>query len=161
MKKFEEGDIFVNKIKTHPKVKIFAYNGKIYVNNTDEEVVKLNDFLQETPPPYVAPSPPAPLTFSADIPSISFISSGIPNNVTITATGSGTESFTVSSDNVNFVVSPTSGTITGGNTTVIAITYSGPLTDNSGTITFTGDTNSTNISVSFSTGGGLPGPPGP
>jgi hypothetical protein len=47
MKKFEEGDIFVNKIKTHPKVKIFAYNGKIYINNTDEEVVKLNDFLQE------------------------------------------------------------------------------------------------------------------
>jgi hypothetical protein len=49
MKKFEEGDIFVNKIKTHPKVKFFCYDGKIYQNNTLEESVILNNFLPEPP----------------------------------------------------------------------------------------------------------------
>lgn len=51
MKKFEDGDIFVNTIKAHPKVSLFGYNGKIYINNTDETAVKLNDFLPEPPPP--------------------------------------------------------------------------------------------------------------
>jgi len=45
MKKFEDGDIFVNTIKTHPKVSLFGYNGNIYINNTNETTVKLNDFL--------------------------------------------------------------------------------------------------------------------
>ena len=32
-RKFEDGDIFVNTIKAHPKVSLFGYNGKIYINN--------------------------------------------------------------------------------------------------------------------------------
>lgn len=32
MKKFESGDIFVNRIKTYPKVKFFLNNGKAYYN---------------------------------------------------------------------------------------------------------------------------------
>lgn len=30
MKKFTENDIFINKIKTHPKIRLVTYNGKIY-----------------------------------------------------------------------------------------------------------------------------------
>jgi hypothetical protein len=45
MKKFEDSDKFINVIKTHPKVKLFGHNGHIYVNNTNETTVKLNDFL--------------------------------------------------------------------------------------------------------------------
>lgn len=44
MKKFEESDIFVNKIKTHPKIRLFGYAGSIYVDNTSDISVKLNDF---------------------------------------------------------------------------------------------------------------------
>ena len=57
MKKFKDGDIFVNSVKTYPKVKLFGYDGKIYINNTSETSVKLNDFLPEPPPP---PPPPPP-----------------------------------------------------------------------------------------------------
>ena len=45
MKKFEESDIFYNSIKTHPKVSFFGYSGSIFYNNTNETVVKINDFL--------------------------------------------------------------------------------------------------------------------
>jgi hypothetical protein len=45
MKKFEDTDIFVNTIKTHPKVKLFGYNGKIFINNTSETSIKLNHIL--------------------------------------------------------------------------------------------------------------------
>lgn len=44
MKKFEESDVFVNKVKTHPKVKLFGYTGNIYIDNTSEVFIKLNDF---------------------------------------------------------------------------------------------------------------------
>lgn len=63
MKKFKDGDIFVNSVKTYPKVKLFGYDGKIYINNTNETSVKLNDFLPE--PPTLSPPPPteAPTLF--------------------------------------------------------------------------------------------------
>jgi len=57
MKKFKDGDIFVNSVKTYPKVKLFGYDGKIYINNTNETSIKLNDFLPEPPEP---PPPPPP-----------------------------------------------------------------------------------------------------
>lgn len=46
MKKFQESDVFTNVIKAHPKVRVFTYNGNIYLNNSLEKVVKLNNFLQ-------------------------------------------------------------------------------------------------------------------
>lgn len=53
MKKFEEGDIFVNKIKTHPKVKFFGYSGKIYIDSTSAQSIKINDFLSVIPPIFI------------------------------------------------------------------------------------------------------------
>ena len=47
MKKFSESDIFVNVIKANPKVGFFCYNGKIYVNNTINQEIYLNDFFQQ------------------------------------------------------------------------------------------------------------------
>ena len=46
MKKFEKEDILRNTMKTHPKVRLFCYNGKIYYNNSTEEDITLNKFLQ-------------------------------------------------------------------------------------------------------------------
>ena len=46
MKKFTENDIFINTIKAHPKLSFFCYNGKIYVDNSSKQTVKLNNFLQ-------------------------------------------------------------------------------------------------------------------
>jgi len=48
MKKFEEKDIFINKVKTHARVRFFCYNGKIYINNTEEQNLKMNNFLQSS-----------------------------------------------------------------------------------------------------------------
>jgi hypothetical protein len=45
MKKFTENDIFVNTIKTYPKVRFFIQNGIIYFNDTNDNGVKLNEFL--------------------------------------------------------------------------------------------------------------------
>lgn len=162
MKKFEDGDIFLNNMKTYPKVKLFGYNGSIYINNTSETSVKLNDFLPEPPPPPLPEPPPAPeaLSFSADPPSIVFASSGITVDVTITATGTGTESFTATSDNSNFSVFPSSGTITGGSTTTIGITFIGNDSSQVGQVTFSGETNSVVINVdSYLYIGGGPLPP--
>jgi len=50
MKKFKEGDIFINKLKTHPKVRFFAYSGSIYIDNEIETSLTLNDFLAIIPP---------------------------------------------------------------------------------------------------------------
>jgi hypothetical protein len=50
MKKFEEGDLFINRIKAYPKIRIFAYSGTIYINNTAETNLKLNEFLAVVPP---------------------------------------------------------------------------------------------------------------
>lgn len=151
MKKFEDTDIFVNTIKTHPKVKLFCYNGKIYINNTNETNIKLNDFLPEPPPPPEIPEPPVEeLTFTADPPSLVFISSGTISEVDITAAGTGTESFTVSSDNINFFVFPDSGIISAGGTVTIDITFIGSDSLQFGTITFSGETNSVEIPVDSS-----------
>jgi len=46
MKKFEESDIFYNTIKAYPKISLFTYDGSIYVNNTNNTEIKLNNFLQ-------------------------------------------------------------------------------------------------------------------
>jgi hypothetical protein len=51
MKKFDQTDIFVNSVKTHPKVSLFGYNGRIIIDNTGETALKLNDFLPAPPPP--------------------------------------------------------------------------------------------------------------
>lgn len=48
MKKFEQKDIFINKVKTHARVRFFCYNGKIYINNTQEQSLKMNNFLQSS-----------------------------------------------------------------------------------------------------------------
>lgn len=50
MKKFEQGDILINTVKAHPKVRLLGYGGRIYVNNTAETVMRLNDFLQIVAP---------------------------------------------------------------------------------------------------------------
>lgn len=34
MKKFTENDIFINKIKTHPKTRAVCYKGKIYIGSS-------------------------------------------------------------------------------------------------------------------------------
>lgn len=102
------------------------------------------------------------LTFSASPSSISFSSSGVTTNVTISATGTGSESYNISNSNSTyFQVSPTSGTITGGGSVTIGITFTGNDPGRSATITFNGGTNNTSISVdSFSySSGGFP-PPG-
>lgn len=46
MKKFEQKDIFINTLKTYPKVKIIANNGLAYYNNVDLGGPQLNKFLQ-------------------------------------------------------------------------------------------------------------------
>jgi len=45
MKKFENEDIVRNVIKTHPRIRFFCYNGKVYYNNKIENGVVMNDFL--------------------------------------------------------------------------------------------------------------------
>lgn len=46
MKKFEEGDILINTVKAHPKVRLLGYGGRIYISNTAKVVTRLNEFLQ-------------------------------------------------------------------------------------------------------------------
>lgn len=64
MKKFENSDIFINTIKTYPKVRIFTYSGSMYYDNSavPDSGVKLFDFLMEPPVPPVPPGPIAPVT---------------------------------------------------------------------------------------------------
>jgi len=45
MKKFENNEIFINRIKAYPKVRIFTYSGSMYVNNSNEASITLNNFL--------------------------------------------------------------------------------------------------------------------
>lgn len=49
LKKFESSDIFVNRIKAYPKVKIFTYSGSMYYGNDSisQDGVRLFDFLME------------------------------------------------------------------------------------------------------------------
>jgi hypothetical protein len=58
LKKFESSDIFVNRIKAYPRVKVFTYSGSIYYGNdsVSQDGVRLFDFLM-TPVSGVAPSP--------------------------------------------------------------------------------------------------------
>jgi hypothetical protein len=55
LKKFEKSDIFVNRVKAYPKVRVFTYSGSVYYNNDSisQDGVRLYDFLMEP----VAPSP--------------------------------------------------------------------------------------------------------
>ena len=57
LKKFESSDVFVNRIKAYPKVRIFTYSGSLYYNNSavSDDGVKLFDFLME-------PGPVVPVT---------------------------------------------------------------------------------------------------
>lgn len=48
MKKFKNGDIIYNAIKTYPKVRFFANSGSLYYNNTKYPAV-INDFLRSPP----------------------------------------------------------------------------------------------------------------
>lgn len=45
MKKFEQNDLFINKIRAYPKVSFFVYNGKVFYNNTGKDFIELNSFL--------------------------------------------------------------------------------------------------------------------
>ena len=45
MKKFEEGDLFINRIKAYPKIRLVGYSGSIFINNEQETQIKLSDFL--------------------------------------------------------------------------------------------------------------------
>lgn len=65
LKKFESSDIFVNRIKAYPRVKVFTYSGSVYYNNSpvSEDGVKLFDFLMEP----VAGAPPSPVPAGAII----------------------------------------------------------------------------------------------
>jgi hypothetical protein len=49
IKKFQNSDIFINTIKTYPKVSIFTYFGSMYYANSavTTDGVKLYDFLME------------------------------------------------------------------------------------------------------------------
>jgi hypothetical protein len=64
LKKFESSDIFVNRIKAYPRVRVLTYSGSLYYNNDSfsQDGVKINDFLME--PTSVTPSP-IPLTVLA------------------------------------------------------------------------------------------------
>jgi hypothetical protein len=61
LKKFESNDLFVNRIKTYPKVRVFTYSGSMYYNNgaVPDDGVKLFDFLME---PQAPESPIVPVT---------------------------------------------------------------------------------------------------
>lgn len=45
MKKFESSQLFYSSIKAHPRIRFFCYDGKIYVNDSAEEYLKLSNFL--------------------------------------------------------------------------------------------------------------------
>lgn len=45
MKKFKDGDIIYNAIKTYPKVRFFANSGSLYYNNSKNPGT-INDFLR-------------------------------------------------------------------------------------------------------------------
>lgn len=49
LKKFESSDIFVNRVKAYPRVRVFTYSGSMYYNNNSiaTDGVKINDFLFE------------------------------------------------------------------------------------------------------------------
>ena len=49
LKKFESNDLFVNRIKAYPKVRVMTYSGSMYYNNSSisEDGVRLYDFLME------------------------------------------------------------------------------------------------------------------
>jgi hypothetical protein len=58
LKKFENSDIFINRIKTYPKTRILTHSGSMYYNNSNnstESGVSVYDFLMVPPPP---PEPP-------------------------------------------------------------------------------------------------------
>jgi hypothetical protein len=59
LKKFERNDIFVNRIKTYPKVRVFTYSGSMYYNNEtiSQDGARLFDFLMEP----VSAGPPSPV----------------------------------------------------------------------------------------------------
>ena len=49
MKEFKNEDLFVNRIKVYPKVKIFVHDGKIYYNKEDNSgEVKLQNLINTT-----------------------------------------------------------------------------------------------------------------
>lgn len=49
LKKFETTDIFINRIKAYPRVRVFTYSGSMYYNNDSvaEDGVKIYNFLME------------------------------------------------------------------------------------------------------------------
>lgn len=63
LKKFESSDIFVNRIKAYPKVKIFTYSGSMYYGNdsVSQDGVRLFDFLM-TP---ISSGEPSPIPITA------------------------------------------------------------------------------------------------
>lgn len=47
LKKFEQSDVFVNRIKAYPKVRIFTHSGSMYYNDSNSGNVYLNNFLSQ------------------------------------------------------------------------------------------------------------------
>lgn len=47
MKKFDQNDVFVSTVKSHPRVSLFGNGGKIFLNDTKYEEVELFDFLPD------------------------------------------------------------------------------------------------------------------
>lgn len=49
LKKFEASDIFINRIKAYPRIRVFTYSGSMYYNNSavSDDGVKINNFLME------------------------------------------------------------------------------------------------------------------
>ena len=60
LKKFQTSDVFINTIKTYPKVRIFTYSGSMYYSNSavSDDGVKLFDFLMEPIAPPAIINPP-------------------------------------------------------------------------------------------------------
>jgi hypothetical protein len=59
LKKFESSDLFVNRIKAYPRVRVFTYSGSMYYNNdsVSTDGVKLFDFLKDPIAVEISPIP--------------------------------------------------------------------------------------------------------
>lgn len=111
----------------------------------------------------VVEAPVLGLTYSVSPSTLSFTQNGQQLTFDVTATGTGGDNYTVSSDNFNFTVSPTSGGVSGGDVVTVTVTFTGNDNTQLGTISFNGDNyGSVTVQVDSSGySGGLPPDSGP
>ena len=100
----------------------------------------------------VVEAPVMGLTYSVSPSSLSFSQNGQQLTFDVTVTGMGADSYTASSSNPNFTVSPTGGGISGGDVVTIQVTFWGNDNSQIGTITFNGD-NYGSVSVQVDSSG--------